>query len=35
VVHGRPIVRDGAVVDARVDEMLAAHRDLATRVQQL
>jgi len=35
VVHGRPIVRDGAVVDQRLDELLAAHRTLSIRLQRL
>ncbi len=33
VVHGRPIVRDGALVSALVAEMLTAHDRLARRVQ--
>lgn len=35
IVHGRPIVRDGAVVSSRLDEMLAAHARLARRIQRL
>jgi cytosine/adenosine deaminase-related metal-dependent hydrolase len=34
VVNGRPIVRDGALVSNRVDEMLGAHDRLARRMQQ-
>ena len=33
VVAGRVIVRDGALVDDRVDEMLAWHRRVAARFQ--
>jgi cytosine/adenosine deaminase-related metal-dependent hydrolase len=33
VVAGRPIVRDGAIVDARLDEMLTTHRDFSTAIQ--
>jgi cytosine/adenosine deaminase-related metal-dependent hydrolase len=33
VVAGRPIVRDGAIVDPRLDEMLATHRDFSTAIQ--
>jgi cytosine/adenosine deaminase-related metal-dependent hydrolase len=35
VVGGRPVVRDGRLVSARVDEMLGAHRRLAAQVQRL
>jgi cytosine/adenosine deaminase-related metal-dependent hydrolase len=36
IVAGRPIVRDGRVVaESRLDEMLAAHRRLARRMQAL
>jgi 8-oxoguanine deaminase len=34
IVHGHQIVCDGAVVAPRLDEMLAAHRDFSTRIQQ-
>jgi cytosine/adenosine deaminase-related metal-dependent hydrolase len=33
IVHGRAVVRDGALVSARVEEMLAAHARLAARMQ--
>jgi len=33
VVHGRPVVRDGRLVSARVDEMLAAHARISRRIQ--
>jgi cytosine/adenosine deaminase-related metal-dependent hydrolase len=35
VVHGRPVVRGGALVSRRGDEMLATHRRLAARMQRL
>jgi cytosine/adenosine deaminase-related metal-dependent hydrolase len=35
VVNGRPVVRNGAVVSGRLDEMLDAHRTLSSRIQQL
>lgn len=35
IVHGRPIVRGGAMVSARVDEMLVEHNRLASRIQRL
>jgi hypothetical protein len=36
IVAGRPVVRDGRVVaESRLDEMLAAHRRLARRIQAL
>ena len=35
VVHGRPVVRGAALVSPRLDEMLAAHDDLARRIQRL
>ena len=35
IVHGRAVVRDGAVVSSRLDEMLAAHTQLARRIQLL
>jgi cytosine/adenosine deaminase-related metal-dependent hydrolase len=36
IVAGRPVVRDGRVVaEPRLDEMLAAHRRLARRIQAL
>ncbi|NND73371.1 MAG: amidohydrolase family protein, partial [Ilumatobacter sp.] len=35
IVHGRPIVRDGHLVSARLDEMLTAHDTLSRRIQQL
>jgi cytosine/adenosine deaminase-related metal-dependent hydrolase len=33
VVSGQPIVRDGMIVSARLDEMLTAHDRLARRIQ--
>jgi len=33
IVHGRSIVRDGSLVDERVDEMLATHATAAARLQ--
>ncbi len=30
IVHGRPVVRDGALVSTKVDEMLRRHRAIAT-----
>ena len=33
VVHGRPVVRDGHLVNTRVDEVLAAHEHIARRIQ--
>jgi cytosine/adenosine deaminase-related metal-dependent hydrolase len=35
IVHGRPVVRGGAMVSARVDEMLVEHDRLASRIQRL
>lgn len=35
IVHGRFVVRDGAIVSGRLDEMLRAHDRLARRMQQL
>ena len=35
IVHGRAVVRDGRLVSSRVDELLGAHRRLATRIQRL
>lgn len=35
IVHGRVVVRGGQLVSTRVDEMLAHHRRLAARMQQL
>jgi cytosine/adenosine deaminase-related metal-dependent hydrolase len=36
IVAGRPVVRDGRVVaESRLDELLVAHRRLATRIQAL
>jgi cytosine/adenosine deaminase-related metal-dependent hydrolase len=36
IVHGVPVVRGGAIVDAdRLDEMLTAHSRLARRIQRL
>lgn len=35
VVAGRPLVRDGALVSDRLEELLGAHTRLATRIQQL
>lgn len=35
IVHGRPVVRSGAVVSGRLDEMLGAHSRLARRMQRL
>ncbi len=36
IVAGKPVVRDGRIVaEARLEEMLAAHRRLATRIQAL
>lgn len=34
IVRGRVVVRDGAVVSPRLDDMLVAHRRLARRMQQ-
>jgi cytosine/adenosine deaminase-related metal-dependent hydrolase len=33
IVGGRPVVRDGVLVSSRVDELLGAHRTIATRIQ--
>jgi len=33
VVAGRPVVRDGAIVSPKLDEMLAVHRRISRRVQ--
>jgi cytosine/adenosine deaminase-related metal-dependent hydrolase len=33
IVHGRPVVRHGDLVSRRVDEMLAAHAELARSIQ--
>ena len=35
IVHGTPIVRAGALVSPRLDELLAAHARLSHRIQQL
>jgi cytosine/adenosine deaminase-related metal-dependent hydrolase len=35
VVHGRPIVRDGALVNPRTDDMLQAHGRIARQIQRL
>lgn len=35
IVHGRPVVRDGRIVDARLDERLADHRRISQRIQKL
>ena len=35
LVHGRSIVRDGRLVDPRLEEMLAAHDRLSRRIQRL
>jgi cytosine/adenosine deaminase-related metal-dependent hydrolase len=35
IVHGRPVVRAGALVSDRLGEMLAAHAGLSRRIQQL
>jgi hypothetical protein len=36
IVHGVPVVRGGAIVNAdRLDEMLTAHARLARRIQRL
>ena len=35
IVNGRAVVRDGQLVTGRLAEMLAAHRDLARRIQRL
>lgn len=35
IVHGRPVVRDGALVSGRLAEMLAEHARLARRIQRL
>jgi cytosine/adenosine deaminase-related metal-dependent hydrolase len=35
IVHGRAVVRGGALVSRRTDEMLATHRGLAARMQRL
>ncbi|HSM65753.1 MAG TPA: 8-oxoguanine deaminase [Ilumatobacteraceae bacterium] len=34
VVHGRPVVRDGALVSPRVDEMLSLHRRISAALQR-
>lgn len=33
IVHGKQVVRNGQLVSTRVDEMLATHRKIATRMQ--
>ena len=33
IVAGRPVVRDGRIVDERLDDMLASHRTIARRFQ--
>jgi len=35
IVQGRPVVRGGALVSSRLDEMLVVHDRLARRIQQL
>jgi cytosine/adenosine deaminase-related metal-dependent hydrolase len=35
IVHGRPVVRDGALVSGRLAEMLAEHARLARQIQRL
>lgn len=35
IVHGRAVVRDGHIVSNKVDEMLATHRVLSSRMQQI
>ena len=35
IVHGREVVRGGQLVSTRVDEMLATHRKLASRMQRV
>jgi cytosine/adenosine deaminase-related metal-dependent hydrolase len=35
IVHGRPVVRDGAIVSTRVEELLRAHAQVSARVQRL
>src|SRR6185436_18205072 len=34
IVHGRPVVRGGALVHPAVDERLRDHRTVATRIQR-
>ncbi|MEM1333126.1 MAG: 8-oxoguanine deaminase [Actinomycetota bacterium] len=34
IVHGEPLVEDGALVSPRVDELLRAHLTLSARIQQ-
>jgi cytosine/adenosine deaminase-related metal-dependent hydrolase len=34
VVHGRPVVRDGALVSPRLDEMLSLHRRISAALQR-
>jgi cytosine/adenosine deaminase-related metal-dependent hydrolase len=35
IVHGRAVVRDGHIVDGRLDERLADHARISRRIQQL
>ena len=35
IVHGRSVVRNGLLVSNKVDAMLATHREIAARMQQL
>ena len=35
IVHGRAVVRDGRIVDPRLDDRLADHRRISHRIQQL
>ncbi|HWL42217.1 MAG TPA: 8-oxoguanine deaminase [Ilumatobacter sp.] len=35
IVHGTPVVRNGALVSTRTDELLAAHDTFSRRIQQL
>ncbi|PIE31827.1 MAG: 8-oxoguanine deaminase [Ilumatobacter coccineus] len=35
IVHGRAVVRDGRIVDPRLEELLTAHDRLTTKIQRL
>ncbi len=35
IVHGRPVVRNGHIVDSKLDERLADHARISRRIQQL
>ncbi len=35
IVHGKPLVHGGVLVSSRIGEMLAAHDDMARRIQRL